>query len=46
VLKKADFDATIALYPTSAEEHVTAHFMREVAGQEGPDCGPLGKEYT
>ncbi|MGH6842678.1 MAG: FAD-dependent oxidoreductase, partial [Methylocella sp.] len=44
--KKADFDATMALHPTSAEELVTlrtrtARFVREVAGPEGPDCGPL-----
>ncbi|MCI0600022.1 MAG: glutathione-disulfide reductase, partial [Beijerinckiaceae bacterium] len=47
--KKADFDATMALHPTSAEELVTmrtrsARFMREVAGPEGPDCGPLTAE--
>jgi glutathione reductase (NADPH) len=44
--KKADFDATMALHPTSAEELVTmrtrtARFEREVAGPEGPDAGPL-----
>jgi glutathione reductase (NADPH) len=44
--KKADFDATMALHPTSAEELVTmrtwsARFKREVAGPEAPDCGPL-----
>jgi glutathione reductase (NADPH) len=44
--KKTDFDATMALHPTSAEELVTlrartARFEREVAGPEGPDCGPL-----
>ncbi|MGH6867723.1 MAG: glutathione-disulfide reductase [Methylocella sp.] len=44
--KKADFDATMALHPTSAEELVTmrtrtARFAREIAGPEGPDCGPL-----
>jgi glutathione reductase (NADPH) len=44
--KKADFDATMALHPTSAEELVTmrtrtARFEREVAGPEGPDSGPL-----
>ncbi len=44
--KKAEFDATMALHPTSAEELVTmrtrtARFMREVAGPEGPDCAPL-----
>jgi glutathione reductase (NADPH) len=44
---KADFDATMALHPTSAEELVTmrtrtARFMREVAGPEGPDAGPAG----
>lgn len=43
--KKADFDATMALHPTSAEELVTmrtrtARFEREVAGPEGPECGP------
>ncbi len=43
--KKADFDAAMALHPTSAEELVTmrtrtARFMREVAGREGPDAGP------
>jgi glutathione reductase (NADPH) len=42
----ADFDATMALHPTSAEELVTmrtrtTRFMREVVGPEGPDCGPL-----
>lgn len=45
--KKADFDATVALHPTAAEEFVTmrtrtARFEREVPGPEGPDCGPLG----
>ncbi len=45
--KKADFDATMALHPTSAEELVTmrtrtARFEREIAGPEGPDSGPLG----
>jgi glutathione reductase (NADPH) len=44
--KKADFDATMALHPTSAEELVTmrvrtARFEREIAGPEGPDSGPL-----
>jgi glutathione reductase (NADPH) len=44
--KKADFDATMALHPTSAEELVTmrtrtARFKREIAGPEGPDSGPL-----
>jgi glutathione reductase (NADPH) len=44
--KKADFDATMALHPTSAEELVTmrtrtARFEREIAGPEGPDCGPI-----
>jgi glutathione reductase (NADPH) len=44
--KKADFDATMALHPTSAEELVTlrtrtARFLREIAGPEGPDCAPL-----
>ena len=44
--KKADFDATMALHPTSAEELVTmrtrtARFKREIPGPEGPDCGPL-----
>lgn len=47
--KKADFDATVALHPTSAEELVTmrtrtARFEREVAGPEGPECGPLVAE--
>ncbi len=46
--KKADFDATMALHPTSAEELVTmrtrtARFEREIAGPEGPDAGPLGE---
>ena len=46
--KKADFDVTMALHPTSAEELVTmrtrtARFEREIAGPEGPDCGPLGE---
>jgi glutathione reductase (NADPH) len=45
--KKADFDATMALHPTAAEELVTmrtrsARFEREIAGPEGPDCDPLG----
>ncbi|MCI0466746.1 MAG: glutathione-disulfide reductase [Beijerinckiaceae bacterium] len=45
-VKKADFDATMALHPTSAEELVTmrtrtARYMREIAGPEGPDSGPL-----
>jgi glutathione reductase (NADPH) len=45
--KKADFDATMALHPTSGEELVimrtrTARFEREVAGPEGPDAAPLG----
>lgn len=44
--KKADFDATMALHPTSAEELVTmrtrtARFEREIAGPDGPDSGPL-----
>ncbi len=44
--KKADFDATMALHPTSAEELVTlrtptSRFVREVAGPEAPDCEPL-----
>ncbi|MGH6834457.1 MAG: glutathione-disulfide reductase [Methylocella sp.] len=44
--KKADFDATMALHPTSAEELVTmrtrtARFAREIPGPEGPDSGPL-----
>src|SRR5579885_3224606 len=44
--KKADFDAAVALHPTSAEELVTlrtrtARFEREVAGPEGPECGPV-----
>ncbi|HTV34473.1 MAG TPA: glutathione-disulfide reductase [Methylocella sp.] len=44
--KKADFDATMALHPTSAEELVTlrtrtARYEREVEGPEGPDSGPL-----
>jgi glutathione reductase (NADPH) len=47
--KKTDFDATMALHPTSAEELVTmrrrtARFEREVAGPEGPECGPLDGE--
>ncbi len=47
--KKADFDATMALHPTAAEELVTlrtrtARFMREIAGPEAPDCGPLCAE--
>jgi glutathione reductase (NADPH) len=45
--KKADFDATMALHPTAAEELVTmrtrtARFEREIPGPEGPDCGSLG----
>jgi glutathione reductase (NADPH) len=44
--RKADFDATMALHPTSAEELVTmrtrtARFEREIPGPEGPDSGPL-----
>lgn len=44
--KKADFDATMALHPTSAEELVTmrtriARFEREIPGPQGPDSGPL-----
>ncbi len=44
--KKSDFDAAVALHPTSAEELVTlrtrtARFEREVAGPEGPECGPV-----
>jgi glutathione reductase (NADPH) len=44
--KKADFDATMALHPTSAEELVTmrtrtARFEREIPGSEGPDSGSL-----
>ncbi|MGQ0446397.1 MAG: glutathione-disulfide reductase [Beijerinckiaceae bacterium] len=47
-VKKADFDATMALHPTSAEELVTMHartarFKRKIAGPEGPDSGPLGE---
>ncbi|HUZ91492.1 MAG TPA: glutathione-disulfide reductase [Methylocella sp.] len=46
--KKADFDATMALHPTSAEELVTmrtrtARFEREIPGPEGPDSGPLSE---
>jgi glutathione reductase (NADPH) len=46
--KKADFDATMALHPTSAEELVTmrtrtARFEREIPGPESPDSGPLGE---
>ncbi len=42
--KKADFDATMALHPTSAEELVTmktrtARFKREIASPEGPELG-------
>ncbi|ACK49104.1 glutathione-disulfide reductase [Methylocella silvestris BL2] len=41
--KKADFDATIAVHPTSAEELVTmrartARFERATAGPEAPDA--------
>lgn len=44
--KKADFDATMAVHPTSAEELVTmrartARYEREIAGPEGPDGRPL-----
>ena len=47
--KKADFDATMALHPTSAEELVTlrtrtARYEREIPGPEGPDLGALGME--
>jgi len=46
---KADFDATMALHPTSAEELVTmrtrtARFEREIPGPEGLDSGPLGEK--
>ncbi|WGJ14592.1 glutathione-disulfide reductase [Methylocapsa sp. D3K7] len=46
--KKADFDATMALHPTSAEELVTlrtrtARYEREIPGPEGPDSGALGE---
>lgn len=39
--KKADFDATMAVHPTSAEELVTmrtrrARYLRETIGEEGP----------
>ncbi len=39
--KKADFDATMAVHPTSAEELVTmrmrtARYLRELIGEEGP----------
>ncbi len=44
--KKADFDATIAVHPTSAEELVTmrtrtARYKRATAGPEAPDAMPL-----
>jgi glutathione reductase (NADPH) len=44
--KKADFDATMAVHPTSAEELVTmrvrtARHEREIAGQESLNDGPL-----
>ncbi|HUB65176.1 MAG TPA: glutathione-disulfide reductase [Methylocella sp.] len=47
--KKADFDATMALHPTSAEELVTmrtrtARFEREIPGPEGPDAGTIAGE--
>lgn len=47
--KKADFDATMALHPTSAEELVTlrtrtARYEREIPGLEGPDSGALSME--
>jgi glutathione reductase (NADPH) len=40
-VKKADFDATMAVHPTSAEELVTmrvrtARYERESVGEEGP----------
>jgi glutathione reductase (NADPH) len=46
--KKADFDATMALHPTSAEELVTmgtrtARFEREIPGPQAPDAGVLGE---
>jgi glutathione reductase (NADPH) len=46
--KKADFDATMALHPTSAEELVTmrsrtARYEQEIAGPEGPDAGAIGE---
>jgi glutathione reductase (NADPH) len=46
---KADFDATMALHPTAAEELVTlrmrtARFIRDAAGPEAPDSGPLCAE--
>jgi glutathione reductase (NADPH) len=44
--KKADFDATLALHPTAAEELVTmrtrtARIEREIPGPEGLDAGAL-----
>ena len=44
--KKADFDATIAVHPTSAEELVTmrtrtARFERATVGPEAPDALPV-----
>jgi len=44
--KKADFDDTIAVHPTSAEEFVTmrtrtARYERATAGPEAPDAAAL-----
>ncbi len=45
--KKADFDATMAVHPTSAEELVTmrtraARYQRETIGEEGPGAAIAG----
>ena len=46
--KKADFDDTIAVHPTSAEELVTmrvrtARHERMTVGPEAPDAMPMGE---
>ncbi|WP_020175236.1 glutathione-disulfide reductase [Methyloferula stellata] len=47
-VKKADFDATMAVHPTSAEELVTmrvrtARYERETIGEEGPNAAVAGE---
>jgi glutathione reductase (NADPH) len=47
-VKKADFDATMAVHPTSAEELVTmrvrtARYERESIGEEGPNAAVAGE---
>jgi glutathione reductase (NADPH) len=47
--RKADFDATMAVHPTSAEELVTmrvrtARYERESIGEEGPGAAMVARE--